>query len=129
MQGRLAGQKKRKKRGAESGVARLPAKARSEPPEDGRDKEQRLLGTPPRERGPANAVIPDVRPPERREDAFLLFQAPRFVVICYGSHKNRIQVIDTYGSNVKTTEDGNSGKSCFPREPTFIRFFLSGVSL
>lgn len=58
---------------------------------------------PPRERGPANAVIPDVRPPERREDAFLLFQATQFVVICYGSHKNRIQVIDTYGSNVKTT--------------------------
>lgn len=44
-----------------------------------------------REHGPANIWILDLCPPELWENQFLLFEAPKSVVICFGSPRKQAQ--------------------------------------
>lgn len=55
-----------------------------QPPEAGRGEEQGLRG----EWGPADTLLSDW-PPEPCMNAFLLFQAPWFVVTCYSRAGNQ----------------------------------------
>lgn len=54
-------------------------------PKAGERQGPQFPSEPPEGSSSANAWISDFRPPELRGNKFLLFSAPGFVVICYGS--------------------------------------------
>lgn len=60
-----------------------------------------------REPGPVSTLISDFRPPKLWEDAFLLFDSAKFVIVFYGSPRKL-----TYGplSLPLALLDGNTGK-------------------